>query len=89
MARVIGGKSLELPGGPIETRCVAIPIRTIGRACTQSSFENIVIRSADSGAQVVLRDIATSFNGDPANSVRVYRVGYEPILSSVALAQDH
>ncbi|MEM9640778.1 MAG: efflux RND transporter permease subunit [Pseudomonadota bacterium] len=101
VARVVGLNSLELPGGSIETDSVAIPIRTIGRNYTQADFENIVIRTSDSGAQVLLRDIATvhdgfedadistSFNGDPAVSVNVYRVGDEQILNIVALAQEH
>ncbi len=101
VAGVVGLNSLELPGGSIETRSVAIPIRTIGRNYTQADFENIVIRSSSSGAQVLLRDIATvtdgfedadistSFDGDPAVSVNVYRVGDEQILNIVELAQEH
>ncbi|MEM8818972.1 MAG: efflux RND transporter permease subunit [Pseudomonadota bacterium] len=101
VARVVGANSLELPGGSIETSSVAIPIRTIGRNFTRSDFENIVVRSSTSGAQVLLRDIATvtdgfedadistSFNGAPAVSVNVYRVGDEQILEIVELAQAH
>ncbi|MEO0678539.1 MAG: efflux RND transporter permease subunit, partial [Pseudomonadota bacterium] len=101
VARVVGANSLELPGGSIETESVAIPIRTIGRNFTQSDFENIVVRSSDSGAQVLLRDIATvndgfededistSFNGAPAVSVNIYRVGDEQIINIVDLAQAH
>lgn len=101
VARLVGLNSLELPGGSIETESVAIPIRTVGRNFTQSDFENIVIRTSGSGAQVLLRDIATvtdgfddtdisaSFNGSPAVSVHVYRVGDEQILNIVDLAQEH
>ncbi len=101
VARVVGVNSLELPGGSIDTQSVAIPIRTIGRNYTQSDFENIVIRSSESGAQVLLRDIATvndgfedadiatSFNGTAAVSVNVYRVGDEQIINIVELAQQH
>ncbi|MEM7720253.1 MAG: efflux RND transporter permease subunit [Pseudomonadota bacterium] len=101
VARVVGVNSLELPGGSIETESVAIPIRTVGRNYTQADFENIVVRSSDSGAQVLLRDIATvtdgfedadissSFNGTPAVSVNVYRVGDEQIIRIVDLAQEH
>ncbi|MEO0917620.1 MAG: efflux RND transporter permease subunit, partial [Pseudomonadota bacterium] len=101
VARVVGVNSLELPGGSIETQSVAIPIRTIGRNYSQADFENIVVRSSDSGAQVLLRDIATvtdgfedadistSFNGALAVSVNVYRVGDEQILNIVELAQEH
>ncbi|MEM6276012.1 MAG: efflux RND transporter permease subunit [Pseudomonadota bacterium] len=101
VAQVVGLNSLELPGGSIETQSVAIPIRTIGRNYTQADFENIVIRSSASGAQVLLRDIATvtdgfedadistSFNGAPAVSVNVYRVGDEQILGIVDTAQEH
>ncbi|MGR3433556.1 MAG: efflux RND transporter permease subunit, partial [Shimia sp.] len=101
VARVVGANSLELPGGSIETSSVAIPIRTIGRNFTRSDFENIVVRSSESGAQVLLRDIATvtdgfqdadistSFDGTPAVSVNVYRVGEEQIIEIVDLAQAH
>ncbi|MEO0484503.1 MAG: efflux RND transporter permease subunit [Pseudomonadota bacterium] len=101
VAQVVGLNSLELPGGSIDTQSVSIPIRTIGRNFTQSDFENIVIRASDSGAQVLLRDIAvvtdgfedsdisSSFNGDPAVSVNVYRVGDEQIINIVDLAQTH
>ncbi|MEO1549783.1 MAG: efflux RND transporter permease subunit, partial [Pseudomonadota bacterium] len=101
VAQIIGLNSLELPGGSIETRSVAIPIRTLGRNYTQADFENIVIRASDTGAQVLLRDIATvrdgfedsdlasTFNGDPSVSVNVYRVGDEQILEIVALADAH
>ncbi|MEL6599213.1 MAG: efflux RND transporter permease subunit [Pseudomonadota bacterium] len=101
VATVVGVNSLELPGGSIETDSVAIPIRTVGRNFTQSDFENIVIRSSESGAQVLLRDIATvsdgfedadissTFNGTAAVSVNVYRVGDEQILNIVDLAQAH
>ncbi len=101
VARVIGLNSLELPGGSIETDSLSIPIRTLGRNYTRADFENIVVRSNATGAQVFLRDIATvtdgfedsdlssSFNGDPSVSVNVYRVGDEQILRIVELAQDH
>ncbi|MEL6689269.1 MAG: efflux RND transporter permease subunit [Pseudomonadota bacterium] len=101
VAQIVGVNSLELPGGSIETESVAIPIRTIGRNYTRSDFENIVIRTSESGAQVLLRDIATvrdgfedadlssTFNGDPSVSVNVYRVGDEQILGIVEAAQEH
>ncbi len=101
VAQVVGVNSLELPGGSIETSSIAIPIRTVGRNYTQADFENIVIRSSSSGAQVLLRDIATvsdgfedadlstSFNGTPAVSVNVFRVGDEQIIKIVELAQQH
>ncbi|MEO1637709.1 MAG: efflux RND transporter permease subunit [Pseudomonadota bacterium] len=101
VAQIVGVNSLELPGGSIETESVSIPIRTLGRNYTRTDFENIVIRTSPSGAQVFLRDIATvtdgfedsdlssSFNGDPSVSVNVYRVGDEQILQIVDLAEDH
>ncbi|EBA10691.1 efflux RND transporter permease subunit [Roseobacter sp. CCS2] len=101
VAQVVGLNSLELPGGSIETDSVSIPIRTLGRNYTRTDFENIVIRSSDTGAQVFLRDIATvndgfedsdlssSFNGASSVSVNVFRVGDEQILRIVDLAEDH
>jgi len=101
VARIVGANSLELPGGSIETASVSIPIRTVGRNYTRTDFENIVIRTNERGAQVLLRDIATvndgfedsdlssSFNGAASVSVNVYRVGDEQVLQIVERAQEH
>jgi len=98
VARIIGQNSLELPGGAIETETISIPIRTAGRNLTKADFENIVIRAGTAGGKVLLRDIATvvdgfedtdlaaTFNGKPAVSVDVFRVGDEQVLGVVGQA---
>jgi len=99
VANIISQNSLELPGGSIDTDTVAIPIRTTGRNYTQSDFENIIIRTDENGGRVYLRDIAkvidgfedtdlsANFNGDPAVSVNVFRVGDEQVLAIVEQAR--
>ena len=98
VARIIGQNSLELPGGAIETETISIPIRTAGRNLTKADFENIVIRAGTAGGKVLLRDIATvvdgfedtdlaaTFNGKPAVSVDVFRVGDEQVMGIVGQA---
>ena len=98
VARVVRENSLELPGGSIETETISIPVRTAGRNLTQADFENIVIRGGDTGARVLLRDVATvidgfedtdlaaTFGGERAVSVNVFRVGDEQVLEIVAEA---
>ena len=96
IATAIRANSLELPGGAIETDTVSIPIRTVGRNFNQADFERIIVRSSPEGGRVYLRDVATvtdgfedsdftaSFNGEPAVSVNVFRVGSEQALEIVA-----
>ncbi|MEJ6397399.1 efflux RND transporter permease subunit [Yoonia sp. 208BN28-4] len=101
IALAIRSGSLELPGGSIDTDTVTIPIRTTGRNYTRADFEAIVVRTDDLGGKVYLRDIATvndgfedsdlsaTFNGEPAVSVNVFRVGDEQVLDIVADARAY
>ncbi|MGB0439693.1 MAG: efflux RND transporter permease subunit, partial [Paracoccaceae bacterium] len=95
VAAAIRANSLELPSGSIDTATISVPIRTTGRNYTQSDFENIVIRTGSTGGRVYLRDVArvvdgfedtdlsSTFNGEPAISVNVFRVGDEQVLGIV------
>lgn len=97
VAQIVQANSLELPGGEIETATLAIPLRTLGRNYTRADFENIVVATNDAGGKVFLRDIATvidgfedsdisarfGFDGSPAATVNVFRVGDEQVLDIV------
>ncbi|MEO0748122.1 MAG: efflux RND transporter permease subunit [Pseudomonadota bacterium] len=101
IASAIRANSLELPGGAIETDTVSIPIRTVGRNFNRSDFERIIVRSSPEGGRVYLRDVATvtdgfedsdftaTFNGEPAVSLNVFRVGSEQALDIVEEVQAY
>lgn len=92
VARIIDANSLELPGGDVDSVNVSVPIRTVGRNFRADDFGNIVIRSGENGARVLLSDIATirddfadndlkqSYRGELAVAVNVFRVGEEQVL---------
>ncbi|MBV6657381.1 MAG: efflux RND transporter permease subunit [Devosiaceae bacterium] len=101
VARVVGANSLELPGGDVDSQSVSVPIRTIGRNFTGDEFGDIVIRTGENGAQVLLSDIATitdgfedndlqqRFAGDRSVTVNVFRVGDEQVLDVAAAARGY
>ncbi|MEN0088085.1 MAG: efflux RND transporter permease subunit [Pseudomonadota bacterium] len=92
VASIIGANSLELPGGDLDSSTLSVPIRTVGRNFDSDDFGAIVIRSTPTGAQVLLRDIATirddfadddikqTYAGEAAVTVNVFRVGEEQVL---------
>ncbi|MEM1365805.1 MAG: efflux RND transporter permease subunit, partial [Pseudomonadota bacterium] len=101
VASIIGANSLELPGGDLDSSALSVPIRTIGRNFDAADFGSIVIRSTASGAQVLLRDIATirddfadddikqTYAGEPAVTVNVFRVGEEQVLQVAAAVRNY
>ncbi|MEM1376448.1 MAG: efflux RND transporter permease subunit [Pseudomonadota bacterium] len=101
IAQIVRANSLELPGGAIDTETVSIPLRTIGRNFERDDFENIVVRTGDNGAKVLLGDIATvndgfedtdlrgRFAGQPSVTVNVFRVGEEQVLEVVAASETY
>lgn len=101
VADIVAANSLELPAGSIDTDTLSIPLRTLGRNYVRSDFEEIVILTGDTGAQVRLgdfatvvdgfedRDLSTRFNGQPSATVNVFRVGDEQVLAIVDEVADY
>ena len=101
VAQVVAQNSLELPGGSIDTDTLTIPLRTLGRNYDSSDFESIILLTTPQGATVRLGDVATvidgfedtdlevRFNGKPASTVNVYRVGDEQVLDIVEEVRAH
>lgn len=101
VGRVIAANSLELPGGTLDSESLSVPLRTLGRNYSATEFENIVLRTSNSGAVVTVGDIAqvsdgfeeldlaSSFNGNRAISVNVFRVGDEKVLQLVETVRNH
>ena len=84
--------SLDLPGGAIKASEGEILLRAKGQAYTGSDFEEIVVLTRDDGTRLYLSDVAnvidgfeegarySTFNGDPAVLIQVFRVGDQKIL---------
>lgn len=84
--------SIDIPGGSIKTDAGEILLRTKGQAYRGTEFEDIVVLTKTDGTSVTLGEIATvidgfedsdlqaRFDGHPAVSIRVSRVGEEDIM---------
>jgi multidrug efflux pump subunit AcrB len=92
VGRAIEKSSLDIPGGSLKTDGGEILLRTKGQAYQGREFEDIVVLTRMDGTNVRLSDIATvvdgfedtdlraRFDGDPAVSLKVSRVGEEDIM---------
>ena len=93
--------SLDRPGGSIKTTAGEILLRTKGQAYVGADFENIVLRTSPDGTRLLLSDVATivdgfsedesyaTFDGNPAASIRVYRIGNQRVLDLVGTVKTH
>ncbi|HEB89242.1 MAG TPA: efflux RND transporter permease subunit [Deltaproteobacteria bacterium] len=87
--------SLDRPGGSIKTSGGEILLRTKGQAYTGRDFEEIVLRTDADGTRLLLSDVANIvdgfdeedryafFDGNPAVSIKVFRVGDQKVLDLV------
>jgi len=92
VGRAIEKSSLDIPGGSLKTQGGEILLRTRGQAYRGQEFEDIVVLTRTDGTNVTLGEIATvvdgfedsdlraRFDGQPAVSLKVSRVGEEDIL---------
>ena len=85
VSRIIRQATIDMPGGKIQTSGGDLLIRTKERRYTVAEYANIPILTTDQG---ILRlgdiahirdgfeesDISSSYNGKPAESIKVYRV---------------
>ena len=93
--------SLDRPGGSIKTTGGEILLRTKGQAYTRPEFEQIVLRTEPDGTRLLLSDVATVvdgfdeedqyafFDGNPAVSIKVFRVGDQKVLDLVDSVLGH
>jgi len=84
--------SLDLPGGSVKTAGGEILLRTKGQRYIGREFEDVIVRSNPDGTQLYLdkvativdgfedSDIATTFNGEPAVVLNVFRVGEQDAI---------
>lgn len=92
IGQVIQRSSLDIPGGSIKADGGEILLRTKGQAYRGQEFEDIVVVSRTDGASITLGEIATvvdgfeesdlqaRFDGNPAVSLKVSRIGEEDIV---------
>ncbi|CCO23841.1 efflux RND transporter permease subunit [Maridesulfovibrio hydrothermalis] len=93
VAAKLAQTSVELPGGGIKTEAGEILVRFKERKDYAREFARVPIVTGEDGTQVLLEDIAdvkedfqsddyiSSFNGDPAVRLNVYRVGTQTPIS--------
>jgi len=101
VGRAIEQSSLDIPGGSIKTDAGEILLRTKGQAYRTQEFEDIVVMTRTDGTSVTLGEIATvvdgfedsdlraRFDGYPAVSVKVSRVGEEDIMRIAREVKDY
>ncbi|MEZ5573367.1 MAG: efflux RND transporter permease subunit [Halioglobus sp.] len=92
IGQAIERSSLDIPGGSIKTEGGEVLLRTKGQAYRGKDFEDIVVLTRTDGTSVTLGEIATvidgfedsdlqaRFDGNPAVSLKVSRVGEEDII---------
>ena len=94
VSRAIRAASLDMPGGSVKTAGGEILIRSQGQAYRGLEYAEIEVLTLPDGTALKLGDIAevkdafqegylkAKYNGDPAVTVTVYRVGDEDTITS-------
>lgn len=92
IGQAIQRSSLDIPGGALKTEGGEILLRTKGQAYRGQQFEDIVVLTRTDGTIVTLGEVArvidgfedsdlrARFDGEPAVSLKVSRVGKEDIM---------
>lgn len=92
LAAAVRSRSLDLGGGIVKTSAGEISLRARNQAYTGEDFSQLLLRTRPDGTRLLLGDVArvsdafedtgqsATFNGLPAVSARVYRVGDQRAL---------
>ena len=100
VSQIIALSAIELPGGGIKTSGGEILVRVKDRRDYGKEFAHLPIITANDGTQVMLEDIAiirdtfsdsdqfSFYNGKPAISMTLYRVGKETPLTVDAAVKE-
>ena len=101
VVRAVRRGSLDRPGGSIKTTAGEVLLRTKGQAYSAAEFEQIVVRTREDGTRLLLGEIANivdgfeederyaTFDGNPAVTVKVDRVGDQSVLEVVASTNQY
>ena len=93
--------SLDLPGGSVKTGGGEILLRTKGQAYTGDAFRELVLLTREDGTRLKVGDVATvvdgfedtdqsgQFNGKPAVTVKVFKVGSQNLLAVARSVKDY
>ena len=93
IANAVRRFSVDLPGGSVKGESGEIFLRAEGQAHTGTEYARVPIVTRPDGTKIVLADVATvvdgfeessastTFNGEPAVLVQVFRVGAESAVS--------
>ena len=94
-------QSQDLPGGRLRTEEQAVILRSTGQARDQHDYEQLIMVQHPDGNRVTLADIAdvrdgfaeqpvlTQFNGQPAVTIQVDRVGQQSALQISSDVKDY
>ena len=101
ISNIIRRQSLDLSAGSIKTNGGEVLIRTKGQAYVKEDYADLVILSRPDGTRLRLGDIATitddfdeipiitKFNGQPALTVEVYRIGDQNAITVAAAVRKY
>ena len=101
VAHAVRTSSLDLPAGSIKTAGGEILLRTKGQAYRRPDFETLPLITRADGTRVLLGDVATvvdgfadqdqssSFDGEPAALVQVFRTGHQNALEIADTVHDY
>ena len=93
VANAVRQFSVDLSGGSVKTDGGEILFRTKGQAYSGEDYENLLLLTRPDGTRIRLRDVATVidgfedvsvsaiFDGKPAVTLKVYRVGEQSAIS--------
>lgn len=100
VVKAIQVRSRDLPGGKLRTATGSITLRSVGQAYTSDDFAALTLITKDNGTRVTLGDVATvrdtfedqpvlsRFNGKPALTLEVDRVGDQDVLAMTENLRD-
>jgi len=101
VARAVRASSMDVPGGRVDTADEEILVRIEGQNYNRSDFEEIIVRGARSGATLRLdqiatvrdgfedADLVTTYQGQPAAFVQVFRTADEQVLQIVDVVRHY
>ncbi len=93
--------SVDMPGGALRTDAGEILLRTDNQAYVGAEFEEIPLLTRDDGTRITVGQVArvvdgfqenvktTTFDGEPAVFVQVYRVGEQQALTVAAKVHEY
>jgi multidrug efflux pump subunit AcrB len=100
VAGAVRTASLDLPSGSVKTDSGELVVRAVGKRYRGQEFEGIVVKTLADGSSLTVGEIATvvdgfedtelesTFNGEPAVILHVFRVAEQDTLTIAELAKE-